>query len=58
MVAEGREREGYVPNVVYTCGYMQHKDSLLLPYAMSDTVAGFAVVDLDGLLSRLLAEAD
>ena len=58
MVAEGKEREGYVPNVVYTCGYMRHNDSVLLPYAMSDTVAGFAVVDLEGLLNRLLDDAD
>ncbi len=48
------EREGYVPNVVYTCGAMIHRDHLYIPYAMSDTAAGFAMVELDKLLERLV----
>ncbi len=48
------EREGYVPNVVYTCGAMIHQDHLYIPYAMSDTAAGFAMVELDKLLERLI----
>lgn len=48
------EREGYVPNVVYTCGAMLHGDNLLVPYAMSDAATGFALVSLPHLLDRLL----
>lgn len=40
------EREGYVPNVVYTCGAMVHNGSLILPYAMSDYATGFARVPM------------
>ncbi len=53
IMPTGREREGYVPNVVYTCGVMAHDDALLIPYAMSDSVSGFATVQLSSLLERL-----
>ncbi len=48
------EREGYVPNVVYSCGGVVHGDRLILPYAMSDYASGIATVGLDGLLETLL----
>jgi predicted GH43/DUF377 family glycosyl hydrolase len=48
------EREGYVPNVVYTCGAIVHGDCLFVPYAMSDAATGFAVVPLQRLLNELL----
>ena len=48
------EREGYVPNVVYSCGSMIHNDELIIPYAMSDTKSGIAVVSLDELFNTLL----
>jgi predicted GH43/DUF377 family glycosyl hydrolase len=48
------EREGYVPNVVYSCGAMIHGRTLVLPYGCSDSSVRVALVDLDGLLSRLL----
>ena len=48
------EREGYVPNVVYTCGALIHDKHLYLPYAMSDSATGFAIVPLDKLLERLV----
>jgi predicted GH43/DUF377 family glycosyl hydrolase len=48
------EREGYVPNVVYSCGAMIHGPTLVLPYGCSDSSVRFAQVDLDGLLSRLI----
>ena len=48
------EREGYVPNVVYTCGAMIHGEALYMPYAMSDVATGFAVVSLNELLERLV----
>jgi len=47
------EREGYVPNVVYTCGYMIHKDQLIIPYAMSDTKCAIASLSVSALLERL-----
>ena len=47
------EREGYVPNVVYTCGAMVHAGMLILPYAMSDSVSSFATVSLSELLSAM-----
>lgn len=50
------EREGYVPNVVYSCGALRHGDLLLLPYGASDARVRFALVDLPGLLAQLLAD--
>jgi predicted GH43/DUF377 family glycosyl hydrolase len=47
------EREGYVPNVVYSCGGLVHGDDLIIPYAMSDHVSSFATVNLDELLDEL-----
>lgn len=47
------EREGYVPNVVYSCGSMIHGNLLILPYGFSDVGAGIATVSLDDLLTRL-----
>ena len=48
------ERDGYVPNVVYSCGSMVHNDELFIPYAMSDAYCGFAKVSVTGLLSKLV----
>jgi predicted GH43/DUF377 family glycosyl hydrolase len=48
------EREGYVPNVLYTCGAMIHNGELIIPYSMSDTSSGIAVVQLPDLLPRML----
>lgn len=47
------EREGYVPNVVYSCGALVHAGRLILPYAMSDQSASFATVPLDALVAEL-----
>jgi predicted GH43/DUF377 family glycosyl hydrolase len=47
------EREGYVPNVVYSCGAMIHERTLVLPYGCSDSSVRFALVDIEGLLSYL-----
>lgn len=49
------DREGYVPNVVYSCGALVHRDCLVVPYGLADSAVGLAVVDLPGLLERLLA---
>ena len=48
------EREGYVPNVVYSCGALIHNGSVVIPYAVSDTTSGIATVELKALLDRLL----
>ena len=47
------EREGYVPNVVYTCGAMRHEDRIILPYAVSDTFSKIATIDIAALLGTL-----
>lgn len=47
------EREGYVPNVVYSCGSMIHNGYLIIPYAMSDYASTYATVDLSELLNEL-----
>ena len=51
---EPAEREGYVPNVVYTCGAMRHRDQIILPYAVSDTFSNFATIRIADLM-RVLA---
>jgi predicted GH43/DUF377 family glycosyl hydrolase len=50
----GEEREGYVPNVVYTCGALAHRNQLFIPFAAADRATTIAVVDLDQLINRLL----
>jgi len=47
------EREGYVPNVVYSCGGAIYGDELIIPYAMSDHASSFAKVNLNELLKKL-----
>lgn len=54
LTATVDEREGYVPNVVYSCGSMIHGGTLVLPYGCSDSSIRVALVDLDGLLGALL----
>ena len=51
------EREGYVPNVLYTCGATIHNDEVIIPYSMSDTASGIAVVPVKQLLTCLQAQA-
>ena len=48
------EREGYVPNVVYSCGSVIHNGHLVLPYAMSDYATTFATIPIDELLSSMI----
>ncbi|MGB7099544.1 MAG: glycoside hydrolase family 130 protein [Xanthobacteraceae bacterium] len=52
---EPTEREGYVPNVVYTCGAMRHSDQIILPYAISDTYSNFATIKIAALMRALAA---
>jgi predicted GH43/DUF377 family glycosyl hydrolase len=50
---EGMEREGYVPNVVYSCGSLIHGGRLILPYAMSDKFTAVASVEVETILAVL-----
>jgi predicted GH43/DUF377 family glycosyl hydrolase len=50
---EPSEREGYVPNVVYTCGAMRHNDQIILPYAISDTYSNFATIEIAALMQAM-----
>lgn len=50
---EPSEREGYVPNVVYTCGAMRHNDHIILPYAVSDTFSNFATIKISALMQAM-----
>ena len=50
---EPSEREGYVPNVVYTCGALRHNDQIVLPYAVSDTFSNFATLKIAALLRAM-----
>jgi predicted GH43/DUF377 family glycosyl hydrolase len=55
LAPDDAERDGYVPNVVYSCGGLIHADRLWLPYGMSDARVGFATAALDTLLAALTA---
>jgi predicted GH43/DUF377 family glycosyl hydrolase len=50
LVPHEEEREGYVPNVVYSCGSLIHNNELIIPYAMSDVMSGIATVMVDELI--------
>jgi predicted GH43/DUF377 family glycosyl hydrolase len=47
------EREGYVPNVVYTCGALVHDGELIIPYGLADHATGFATVALAEVLAAM-----
>jgi predicted GH43/DUF377 family glycosyl hydrolase len=47
------EREGYVPNVVYTCGALIHNNELIIPYAMSDITSSIAIVSISDLMDNM-----
>lgn len=49
------EREGYVPNVVYTCGALVHNGELIVPYGLADHATGFATVPLAEVLAAMYA---
>jgi predicted GH43/DUF377 family glycosyl hydrolase len=53
IAADETEREGYVPNVVYTCGLLRHNDFLLIPYAVSDSATGFVTIRLNELIQEM-----
>ena len=53
LVANNEEREGYVPNVVYSCGSLIHNRNLIIPYGMSDYASTYASINLNELLNEL-----
>ncbi|MFI5452574.1 glycoside hydrolase family 130 protein [Pedobacter sp. UC225_61] len=57
LIPNPDEREGYVPNVVYSCGSIINNDHLIIPYGLSDYSSSFASVELRALLDKLKASA-
>jgi predicted GH43/DUF377 family glycosyl hydrolase len=55
LCAHEHEREGYVPNVVYSCGSLLHLNELFIPYAMSDISSGLASVNVQELINCMEA---
>ncbi len=53
LEAVGSQREGYVPNVVYTCGALLHAGRLILPYGVSDKATTIVTIDLQALLGAM-----
>ncbi|HEY2901635.1 MAG TPA: glycoside hydrolase family 130 protein [Polyangia bacterium] len=53
IAPDATEREGYVPNVVYSCGAMANGNDLILPYGLSDAAVGVAVISIPDLLTEL-----
>lgn len=53
ILPDEKEREGYVPNVVYSCGSMIHKNNLIIPYGFSDSGCKFAAIRINELLMKL-----
>ena len=53
LVPNEQERDGYVPNVVYSCGSIIHNNRLVIAYGASDTSSRFATVPVDALLAEL-----
>ena len=49
----GTEREGYVPNVVYTCGALVHRGQLIIPYGLADHATSFATIPLDDVIGAM-----
>jgi predicted GH43/DUF377 family glycosyl hydrolase len=58
LSANEEEREGYVPNVIYSCGGMIFNDTLIIPYAMSDSASRLAVVKVNTLFKKMKFTAE
>ncbi len=56
LIPNSDEREGYVPNVVYSCGSIVHNGKLIIPYGVSDSSTAFAEVDLNDLINKLITD--
>jgi predicted GH43/DUF377 family glycosyl hydrolase len=53
LAAADQDREGYVPNVVYTCGAIRHGDKLFIPYGVADSSVAFAFVPIKSLIEQM-----
>lgn len=53
LAAADQDREGYVPNVVYTCGAIRHGDSLFIPYGVADSSVAFAFAPIQALIDQM-----
>ncbi len=53
LTPDQNEREGYVPNVVYSCGGLVNGSRLVIPYAMSDYASSFATISIDDVLAAM-----
>ena len=58
LVPNMDEREGYIPNVLYSCGSIIHHGNLIIPYGLSDYCSSFAIVPLNNLLDKILKDQD
>ncbi|MGZ3750691.1 MAG: glycoside hydrolase family 130 protein [Mucilaginibacter sp.] len=56
LIPNAEEREGYVPNVLYSCGAIIHNNKLIIPYGVSDSSTAFAEVDLNDLINKLITD--
>jgi predicted GH43/DUF377 family glycosyl hydrolase len=56
LIPNSEEREGYVPNVLYSCGAIVHNDKLIIPYGISDSSTSFAEVDMSELINKLIQD--
>ena len=56
LTPNASEREGYVPNVVYSCGALPHGRELIIPYAISDYASTFATVPIDDVLNAMIRQ--
>lgn len=56
LIPNTEEREGYVPNVVYSCGSIIHNNELIIPYGLSDYCSSFATVKVDKLIEKILSK--
>ena len=53
LAAKDQDREGYVPNVVYSCGALKHGDTIFMPYGIADSSVGFAFVPIKDMLAAM-----
>ncbi|QIG81448.1 glycoside hydrolase family 130 protein [Stakelama tenebrarum] len=53
LAAVDQDREGYVPNVVYSCGAVRHGDMIFIPYGVADSSVAFAFVPIESLLDQM-----
>jgi predicted GH43/DUF377 family glycosyl hydrolase len=53
LIASAEEQDGYVPNVVYTCGAIAHGDILVIPYGVADHRINFATASISALLKAM-----